>query len=212
MTSDNNDIKMNYLVLAGGKSSRMGEPKHLLKTQAGKTLLQHTVDLLRISFDTKVPVYVSIAQESPLESFMDYNGSSVKLIFDEASNDTERSSGPACGLLAAHHQDPEATWMVLACDYPLLSGDALKLLAKQYELPVTCFRNESGFIEPLIGIWSPPALEAMEKNIAEGRYSLARVVEQCNGKTISLPPDNEHWLLNVNSKEDWQRAEELSVG
>ncbi|KAL6855676.1 hypothetical protein J3F83DRAFT_753912 [Trichoderma novae-zelandiae] len=34
---------------------------------------------------------------------------------------TSESAGPATGLLAAYEFDPDATWLVLACDYPLIT-------------------------------------------------------------------------------------------
>ncbi|TQS31632.1 hypothetical protein Golomagni_08077, partial [Golovinomyces magnicellulatus] len=176
----------------------MGEPKHLLKTTSGRTLLQRAFDLLYHTFKPKEPIYISVAQESDVGSFMEDNGSFATLLLDKAPNNTARSSCPATGLLAAYDSDPTSSWLVLACDYPILPTDALELVSQQYEPPVTCFRNADGYIEPLIGKWSPTALHHLQQNVEREKYSLARVVEQLGGKTISLPSDSEHWLLNVN--------------
>jgi len=115
--------------------------------------------------------------------------------------------GPAAGLLAAYSLDPSAYWVVVACDYPLMDAMELRRLRDAYEEPVTCFRNEEGFAEPLIGIWSPRALEQLKVNVSSGINGPNRVVRQMAGKMVR--PRREKALFNANTPEDWQRALEM---
>jgi molybdopterin-guanine dinucleotide biosynthesis protein A len=77
---------------------------------------------------------------------------SIPYITAKAKPDDNRI-GPAAGLLAAYKNDPHAHWLVIACDYPLLTSDALQQLYDAYEEPVTCFVNSQEWCEPLLGIW-----------------------------------------------------------
>lgn len=81
---------------------------------------------------------------------------------------------PAAGLLAAYHTDPSAAWLVVACDLPLLISLAILQLREAFESKkdeegqvATCFRNEKGFCEPLLAIWTPEALEKLEENVTK---------------------------------------------
>lgn len=57
------------LLLMGGKSTRMGEPKHLLVTPSGKTMLQHSFEILN-ELCPASKVYISLAQETPIDPFL----------------------------------------------------------------------------------------------------------------------------------------------
>ncbi|KAJ1323583.1 molybdenum cofactor guanylyltransferase [Microdochium nivale] len=72
--------------------------------------------------------------------------------------------GPIRGFLAAHEALPDATWLVIACDYPRLTVDAIRYLIDAYEPPVTCYRGARAKWEPLISIWSPEALVRLKQN------------------------------------------------
>jgi molybdopterin-guanine dinucleotide biosynthesis protein A len=62
--------------------------------------------------------------------------------------------GPAAGLLAAHAHDADTHWLVLTCDYPFVTVEALRQLCEEFEEPVTCFVNRNGFVEPLVAAWA----------------------------------------------------------
>lgn len=198
-------IPFKPLLLMGGKSTRMGESKHLLVTPSGKTMLQHSFEMLN-DLCPASKVYVSLAQETPVDLFLRSKQDVAECILDVKPNCTVASAGPATGLLAAFRSDPKATWLVMACDYPLLTTEALRQLCGTYVPPVTCFRNMDGFYEPLIGIWSPTALAALADNVAAGMDSPTAVVKQLDGLAIVPPQDHEDWLLNVNTRRDWDRA------
>jgi molybdopterin-guanine dinucleotide biosynthesis protein A len=59
------------------------------------------------------------------------------------------TSAPVAGLLTARARNADAHWLVLACDYPLVTVEALRPLREEFEEPVTCFANRDGFVKPL---------------------------------------------------------------
>lgn len=205
-------LELKPLILAGGRSTRMGSPKHLLQFPDGTPLYQHQVKLLRQALPSVTTIYMSLAKDSQLDTYLqnadDHN---IKIIYDTRDNhDEAQSGGPAQGLLAAHEFDPEATWLVLAVDYPLLTVDLLQQLQDAYQPPVTCFRNGEGYCEPLLGIWSPEALRLLQDNVGQGRSSgPSAVVRQLGGHQIDPETESDRVLMNVNAQADWDKVVRL---
>ena len=195
------------LLLVGGKSTRMGEPKHLLKLPDGKTLIQHCYNLLLNFCPPHEKIHISAAQETQLGQFMSDNHDKVELVLDADSNDTDISAGPPAGLMAAYNSRSDATWLVVACDYPLLTPQALQLLCNTYNPPATCFKNSHGFEEPLLAIWSPIALESLVQTVVDKRRGPSAVIRDLDAKTILPPEGCEEWLFNVNTRGDWGKVQ-----
>lgn len=195
------------LILAGGKSTRMRFPKHLLPLADGTPLYRHQIETLGKACPESPTIYISLAKDSPLDGFLQSRAQEdVTIIYDLGSNTITESAGPAQALLSAFHFDPTLTWLVLAVDYPLLEVDALQRLLKEYQPPVTCFRNSEGFCEPLVGIWSPDALGQLRDNVKHGRSGPSLVVRELGGKQVEVPVGHSEWLKNVNTKEDWEQV------
>lgn len=93
-------IRMDGIVLAGGKSQRMGEAKPLL-TVAGKTLLEHQVELMLPHVNT-----LFIATHLPIDI-----KKTIKL-----EDIIEGQQGPLSGIFTVlKKSDAEAMW-IMPCD------------------------------------------------------------------------------------------------
>ena len=109
--------------------------------------------------------------------------------------------GPAAGLLAAYHDDPEAYWLISACDYPLLQPMAFQQLGSELEEPVTYFKNAEGYCEPLLAIWGPTALERLKQNIQLSTNGPSAVVGEMGGRMVL--PAMEMWLKSTKTMEEY---------
>lgn len=190
----------------------MGSPKHLLPVPTtGNPLYQHLIDVVHVTFPSIRTIYFSVTDTSTLDDTLQHEGTyspigpvdqSIKLVrvLDKPTKDI----GPAAGLLAAHQYDQNATWLIVACDFPLLEPAALLQLRKAFEDPVTCFVNQDGFSEPLLAIWSPQALRGLSENVEGGRSGPNYTVKQLGGKLVS--PIKDDWILNTNTPEEWKDA------
>ncbi|KAB5576490.1 bifunctional molybdenum cofactor biosynthesis protein [Coniochaeta sp. 2T2.1] len=209
------------LLLAGGKSTRMKSQKHLLTLPNGTPLYQHQITILQQACPQTPVVYVSLANDSPVDAFLhhakDDPDGGITIIFDEQaspatqSSDPTQSSGPAQGLLSVHRLHPTSTFLVLAIDYPLITATPLLQLIQSYSPPVTCFRNAEGFCEPLVGVWSPDALKRLKEDVARGGGSPSRVVKEMGGRMVDVK-EGVHGggrgrvLMNVNTRGEWEEA------
>ncbi|KAH7168341.1 heterokaryon incompatibility protein-domain-containing protein [Fusarium sp. MPI-SDFR-AT-0072] len=204
---------MKPLILGGGKSTRMGSPKHLLPMPDGRTLYQHQIEVLRKACPEAETIFISLAQDSEMDELLQnaskvsYEATpgenSIEVILDLESSQGDESKGPAAGLLAAYESDPDVTWLVVACDYPCITPSALQELQERYRPPVTCFINHEGFCEPLLGIWSPEAISHLNENCKAGKLSPGKTVQELEGYTY-LPENSETLLRNVNIKSEWE--------
>ncbi len=162
---------MNALILSGGKSTRMGRPKALL-TYHGRPQIFHLEQLLAPFCDA---VYVSCTPQQAAD--FRAAGWSFGMITDQPE---WGDIGPVNGLLSAF-QVSGGPWLVVGCDYPLLTAMDIQQLieGRDHECMATVFRHPvSGFAEPLIGIYEPAAGAALTVWVAEGNSSLRRFLEQ----------------------------------
>jgi|SRR5579871_6505098 len=207
-----NDAQLELLLLAGGESIRMGTDKFLLPHPSGQPLYLHLLDEIKRTMPWIENVYLSL--HGPVQGSLVENKArnELHIIYDrdaihDGPDSTDLRIGPAAGLLSAYRQNNSAHWFVLACDYPLITAQELLRLMDEYEGPVTCFQNSDGFSEPLLAIWSPDALKHLERNVANGKNSVSRVIQELSGKRIR--PIKDQNIFNCNTMEEWRKILQL---
>lgn len=175
------------LVLAGGRSKRMGQDKAQL-CYHGETQLAWSFRLLS-DFCEKVFVSVNSANQE------DVLRRQYPQIVDESS-----FSGPVAGILSAISRYPNNAWMVIACDLPLLDKLHLAYLRDNRDTTkcATAYYSEHGDLpEPLCAIWEPASylhLQLLcEKKIDCPRKILMQM------STCLLSPRNHYALRNINT-------------
>ena len=187
------------LVLAGGRSERMQTDKGALHYHA-LDQRQHTAALLR-EFCPDVRVSVRPDQAADLPAGL------VTL------PDTFLNLGPLGGLLSAFQADPDAAWLVLACDLPFLTRATLEFLVtnRQPARAATSFRSPwNDFPEPLVTIWEPRSYGQLLRFLSLG-YSCPRKA-LINSDIELLAPPVPGELRNVNTPEERAAAEHELIG
>jgi len=151
-------------VLIGGQSSRMGHPKHMIQKN-GRTWIERTVELL-----DQVTSRVMVAGTGTLpQSVRDCD----RLV------DVPNVRGPMAGILAALRWAPRASWLVTACDLPLLSLPALEWLLSTRAPGVWAtlprLKGPEDGIEPLLAHYDFRSRLPLEHLASEGEFSLSRL-------------------------------------
>ncbi len=180
------------LVLAGGKSTRMGKDKGLLayhdKPQR-EYLYQQMRPLCR-------EVYLSIRPEQK------------ETIPERFATITDQNQyrGPLNGLLSAHHAFPDAAWLVVACDLPLVDQGVLEYLLERRDpqaMATAYATRASGLPEPLAAIWEPRGLRAAEAYLQTSQSSCPRKF-LINTQTTLVYPEDDLWVANANEPEEYE--------
>ncbi|ASE60821.1 NTP transferase domain-containing protein [Chryseobacterium indologenes] len=187
---------LNGLVLAGGKSSRMGTAKDKLNWH-GKEQRYFAADLLAPFCNE---VFISCRQDQ-LENFdSHYN----------ALPDTFLNMGPFGGILSALRAQRDKAWLVVACDLPLLDKKSLEFLIQSRDPEKAATTYESpfdGLPEPLITIWEPKSYPLLLNFLGTGNTCPRKVL--INSDPLILKPENPDALMNVNTPEEAVKANEI---
>jgi len=121
--------------------------------------------------------------------------------------DSVTGNGPAAGLLSAHAAFPEAAWLVLACDLPLISHQSLRHLAasRNPEKAATAFISPVNHLpEPLIAIWEPRGLAVLRQSVATGKQCPRKALLQTDIQVLENPYAAEQF--NANTPEEMAEA------
>ena len=180
--------KMKGLVLAGGKSTRMGKDKGTINYH-GKPQREFMADVLS-QFCSET--YISVGNQN--DEF-----DTIYPIIPDVFLDM----GPFGGILSAFKSDPNCAWLVVATDVPMVNETVIKQLVKERNASAlaTCFHNKtSGFPEPLITIWEPRAYPRLLEFMANG-YNCPRKV-LINSFVHQINPVEQEVLFNVNTPEE----------
>ena len=184
------------LVLAGGKSARMGQDKGAINWH-GKDQRYYMADLLK-NYTNKV--YISCRADQQQEIDAAY----------QTLPDTFTGMGPFGAILSAFREQPEKAWLVVACDLPLLDQETLDFLIAHRDTSniATAFQSSyNDFPEPLITIWEPKSYPVLLSFLSQG-YSCPRKV-LINSDVEILQAPHPGALTNVNTPEDRERAEQI---
>ena len=198
-------MRLGSLVLAGGRSTRMGRPKEALPFH-GETLLARTVATLSRCTDT---VVVAARREQVLPPLPH----PVERVDDEGEN-----GGPLAAIagglrcLRDRHAcgDHDAVF-VAACDMPFLSCDVVRLLQHLAVDAQLTIPRVAGVLQPLCAIWrldTEPAIDALLRN---GVLALQRVADVVTTRVVdedrlrTVDP-RLRAFANVNSPDDYARS------
>ncbi len=186
---------LNGLVLAGGKSVRMGFDKTLIEWH-GKEQRDFMADTLK---EICNDVFISCRADQQKEI------ANYKTIAD-----TFTDLGPYGAILSAFRQNPDAAWLVTASDLPLIDSATLKYLIdyrNNSSIATTFESPHDGLPEPLITIWEPKAYSILLSFLAQG-YSCPRKALRNNDVTI-IKAQHPEKLMNVNTEEELMNAKKL---
>ncbi|MGI9260851.1 MAG: molybdenum cofactor guanylyltransferase [Woeseiaceae bacterium] len=181
---------LNGLVLAGGKSRRMGSDKAALLLD-GKTQLEHGVELLQRHVED---VYVSTGA--------DQKDDPVRRGFQQIV-DRYENMGPIAGILSALDSSPGNSWLVLACDLPNIDDSTIRFLVENAspDSPFSAYRSVNDDLpEPLCAIYRPESRALIDQFVADGIVCPRKML--INSPTCLLEQPNPGALHNINTPED----------
>jgi len=181
--------KLGFLLLSGGKSSRMGTPKALLEI-GGRTLLE-TVALAGASFEERILSVNDPAIPTP-QGYV-------------RCEDVYPGCGPMAGIHAALSMTDCDALVTAPCDAPYYGKALAEYLAQQYtpEMDALVTVDETGRVHPLCGVYSKRCLPVLEEHLRAGKFKIMRMLEHVSLKTIVLPECFSGSVFeNLNTPED----------
>jgi molybdopterin-guanine dinucleotide biosynthesis protein A len=175
-------------ILIGGKSSRMGTPKHLIRDAQGRTWLEKTLAVLQPMVDGLV-----VAGGGRLPPSLE---STPRLL------DLPGVAGPMTGILAAMRWQPLVSWLVVACDMPLVSEEAARWLLSGRRpgcwgrVPVAAGSDR---LEPLFAWYDFRAAHLFEEQLHRGNWRLGEAAGHHRLEQPVIPAGLAYAWVNVNT-------------
>lgn len=186
------------IILAGGKSSRMGAEKGL-QLICGKQLITYGIEALTGLCNE---IIISSSSEA-------YIGLGLKIVADEFPG-----IGPMGGIYSALKQSTSAKNLILSCDLPFVTSELMAYILQQGEEFEVAVPWEGGrHYEPLCGFYNRTVLDKMKGFIKKENYKLPDLFEEININKLIINNNNSFFddniFINVNSKHDLMTAENL---
>ena len=178
------------VILAGGRSSRMGRDKALLELNEQK-FIDHLVQEL----SGCCKVMISAAHQD------DYAGYGVPVIADET-----KGIGPIEGIRQALRSSVSEYVFVCAVDTPFVRKEMVQYLAEFISSDYDAFVFRDGDrIHPHIGIYSRAALSVIEEMIGEKQYRLTELLSRIRTKYVDIGTScfDRKVLRNINTPDDY---------
>lgn len=191
-------IKQEYIsgfVLAGGKSSRMGNDKGFVPFN-GKPMIEYSIRTLK-----KVCSSISIIANNS-----DYNSFGYSVYSDSVSN-----KGPLAGICTALEKS-ETTWnIIISCDNPTINPELLVYLIEQskgFDAVVPCYQGKT---YPITAVYSKSCLKSFKHQLNLDLLKVRDAIQEVNTNFVELskklPFFDEKILVNINTKQELEAYE-----
>jgi molybdopterin-guanine dinucleotide biosynthesis protein A len=172
------------IILSGGKSSRIGQDKGLVKLQ-GRPLVSWVIDQLR---DVVDEIIVVVGSSEVVPSYWQVVPSDVHVVTDCYTQDS-----PMIGLLSGLKEAHGEYAVVTACDMPFVDPVILELMfCVSYGLNGTLLVKPNGWIEPFPSVYHVAnCLEHAERLRLRGELRIRKVLDTMSD-VVSLPVEKLH--------------------
>ncbi len=193
-----------FIVLAGGKSTRLGRYKALV-TINNESLIQRVVSSLSF-FNSDIIIVIAKGQRLP--QFTSY----PKL---RTITDAYAGKGPLVGIYTGLLASASRYNLVVACDMPFLNLDLLGYMLKIPDGFDMVIPRVGSLWEPLHAIYSKSCLSAIEQLLKEGNYTTDQLPSLVKVRYVEAEEidrfDPKHLsFFNINTRADLERARKLA--
>ncbi len=201
--------KRTAIILAGGESSRFGSNK-ALQLLAGRPLICHVAERLSQIADETLVV---IGYCEPRAGYEAVLPSSVRIL-----NDGQEGKTPLIGIVTGLQAAKSEYALICACDVPFVKEEVIELLFQRASgVDAAIPKWNKGYIEPLEAVYRVAStMKVAQETLAPTGLplrvmigKLAQVAYVSVEDEIGMLDSDLRTFLNVNTREDMDRAEEL---
>jgi len=193
------EAEISVIVMAGGRSSRMGKDKALLPL-GGRTLLEHILARVEPLSDDLVVAARGVER---------FRGFPARMVEDEPGQ-----RGSLTGLYSGLRAVRNDLALAVGCDMPFLNPRLIRymaLLAPGHDVVVP---RVGGFLEPLHAFYRQTCLGPMEAVLRRGEQKIVAFfpqvrVREVEQRDLDMFDPLHRSFVNVNTPEDWEEVQRL---
>lgn len=185
-------MKLSTGILAGGKSTRMGQNKALLEFN-NRRFIDRIADELSGFSET----VISAAAKG------DYEDLGLPVVYDE-----HQEIGPIEGIYQILRAASQEYVFICAADMPFIKKELVSYMAEFISSDYDCFcLMDEEHVHPLCAIYSKRMLGVIEELIARGQYRLVNILNKVRTKYIKLEYTRfeKKLVKNINTKDEYRR-------
>ena len=195
---------MTSIILAGGKSSRLGRSK-ALQAIGGKSLIQWVIDHLAI-LSTEIIIATAHGEAIPCSSAV-----RIKTVADSYPG-----KGPLVGIYSGLIASSSSRAIVVSCDTPFLSAGLLEYMTQicsTFDVVVPRIKDK---LEPLCAAYSKNCLGSIQGLLEQDELRIRKLFSMVKVKYVEEDEinrfDPEHLsFFNINNQADLDRARKLAT-
>jgi molybdenum cofactor guanylyltransferase len=176
------------IVLAGGKSSRMGQNKALLEFN-NKTVIEGIIEKLKILFDD-----VIIITNTP--ELFKFTGLKIY-------PDIYPGRGPLAGIHSGLFHSNNEKNFIISCDLPLISVEAIRYIAGYSSEKQAVFFKKNGHLQYLFGIYKKQLIPLLEESLKNENLRMMDFVKNIDAEIVEAENFPEEIFYNLNKPEDY---------
>lgn len=188
MDNKQNIFEITGVVLAGGKSSRMGEDKSVMLFRE-QQLIEFSLSALRpYCKDLFISSSKSIHQNSNYKTFADEH----------------QNIGPIAGIYVSLKNTSTDYIIILPCDSPMVKKEFIEFLISMVDDKIDALVPKyDEHLEPLFSIYHRRILPIVEEQIKKQDFKLINLIQRINAKTIEV--QDRTCFVNINTPADFNK-------
>ena len=187
-------IPLPLVIVAGGKSSRMGSDKALLPFGDFKTLSEYQLHRLKPYFSN---IYVS----SKSKEKFDFEA----FFIEDSSEYSEHSPLVALLSILEHLKTPVC---ILSVDTPFVTPEVFDILYQNFkEGDDAIIATSPCSSHQLCAIYAPTMVEKIRTQLSFNEHKIRLLLDQSRTKYISF--DDDALFLNLNHPDEYEKAQKL---
>jgi len=195
---------MTSIILAGGKSSRLGRNK-ALQAIGAKSLIQWVIDRVAI-LSTEIVIATARGESIPCSST-----ARIRTVAD-----IYPGKGPLVGIHSGLVASSSSRAIVVGCDTPFLSVRLLEYMAQTpatFDVVVPRIKDK---VEPLCAVYSKNCVAPIRELMSQDEHKIVELFPMVRVRYIEEDEidsfDPEHLsFFNINSQDDLDRARRLAA-
>lgn len=194
-----NSKNITGIILAGGKSSRMGSDKGLIELD-GKKFIEHILAALVPNVDE----VIIIANNS------NYNALGYKVF-----PDIIKDHGPLGGIYTGLMNTKTENNVVISCDTPFINSGLINYIIENKGEADICIPVFKGDTQPLCAIYSKKIVGGLHKLLQENELKIHNMLKHFIIKEIPITDKltfyTDRLLTNINTPEELKQQKEASA-
>lgn len=189
---------LNTIILAGGKSSRMGQNKALMRIGGIRV-----IDRIAAELGPESDRMIVIADDPALYEHMD------AVLLEDAPD--FKGQGPLAGIYTGLKEAGDGPCLIVACDMPFVSarlGCELVSILKRNDRDAVVPIHEDR-LHPLFAAYDARAAETAKETLMDGKRSVKALLDRIDVEYFTIQGESDA-VWNMNTMEEYIQAAKLA--